>query len=168
MVAIPTPNGDIEVPDAMLRGVVQHAQWQADLTGMYFQTWGLTGDQVALPANALLEIAAVLELGMWEKLGLRDHLEVDLPTYREAQDAFAARCAQGPQAFEGDQGTELSSRVLRAWVKNFAWQGPELLGADAVVSDFDDDEFIDLLAEFCWEHRHEISKLTTPEEGAGE
>ncbi len=165
MLSISTSNGAIEIPDAMLQSVIWHAERQAILTGEYLNACGVGPGTLDIPPNALLEMAAVLELGLWEILGLRDHLDVDLPTYREAQDEFAARCVKGPQEFEGDQGRRLSLQVLHVWIQNFAWDGPQMLGAEAVVNDFEDDEFIDLLAEFCWQHRHEISKLTTRDEG---
>ena len=41
-------------------------------------------------------------------------------------------------------------------MEHFAWSGPELLQADAVVDNLDEDEFIDLLAKFVWTHRHEL------------
>jgi hypothetical protein len=107
----------------------------------------------------LLELGAVLELGVWERVGFRQHLNVDLPTYREAADELAARCRKGPEEFDGPNATPLARQVLRVWTENFAWDGPDLVQADVVVGDFEEDEFIELLAEFVWNHRHELKNL---------
>jgi len=66
---------------------------------------------------------------------------------------------KGPKEFEGPDAAPLSPRVLRVWVEQFAWDGPELIGADVVVGDFDDVEFVDVLAELIWKHRDELTNL---------
>ncbi len=53
----------------------------------------------------------------------------------------------------------LSGRVLQVWIDNFAWDGPELLGADIVVGHVDEDVFVDVMAEFVWKYRHGIASL---------
>ena len=112
-----------------------------------------------LPAGFLLELSAVIELGLWERHGLRRHLNTDLPTFRQAAAALGARALKGPAEFDGPDAAPLSGRVLQVWVEHFAWDGPELIGADVVVGDFDDDEVVDVLAEFIWTHRHELTNL---------
>jgi len=166
MVTSAISDGPLRLPDALVQAATRNAERQADLTGTYLRALGLgKSGEVRLPAAALLELAAVLELGVWERRGLRAHLEVDLPTYREAADQFAARCMKGPLEFEGPNATPLSMRVFQVWVEHFAWDAPELLDAEVVLDNVDDDDFVDLLAEFVWAHRNELKHLK-PGEGA--
>ena len=160
MVSFMTSEGPLDVPDPLVRAVARHAQRQADLTAVALDAMGLFKSEPSrLPAGYLLELGAVLELGLWERQGLRPHLDVDLPTFREAADYLAARAAKGPAEFQDPDATPLCRRVREVWVEQFAWEGPELLEAEVLVSDVDDDAFVDVLAEFVWTHRQELSNL---------
>lgn len=160
MVAFETSEGTLEIPDLLVRAVAQRAETHAALTAGYLEAIGLLPSQSSrLPAACLIELVAVLELRLWEQQGLRRHLDVDLPSYGEAADAFVARCAKGPSEFEGPEATTLSQRVLRARIENFAWDGPQHLQADVLISDVDEDEFINLLADFVWDNRRELGHL---------
>lgn len=113
MVTSAISDGPLRLPEALVQAATRHAERQADLTGTYLHASGLgKNGEVRLPAAALLELAAVLELGVWERRSLRPHLEVDLPTYREAANQLAARCMKGPSEFEGLNATPLAMRVL--------------------------------------------------------
>jgi hypothetical protein len=112
-----------------------------------------------LPPAFLLELSAVLELRLWELQGLRSYLDADLPTSREAAHALANRAKKGPAEFEGPDAAPLSVRVLHVWMEAFAFDGPDFLHADLIVRDVDEDAFIDVLSEFVWRHRHDISML---------
>jgi hypothetical protein len=160
MVTSSTCEGTLRVPDALVQAVTRHAERQADLTGSYLRASGLCPEgEIRLPAAALLELAAVLELGVWEMRGLRTHLDVDLPSYREAAAELAARCMKGPEEFGGEDATPLSVRVLRVWTEHFAWDAPEMLDAEVVFGDAEEDDFVDLLAEFVWAHRNELRHI---------
>lgn len=160
MVTSATSEGSLCFPDAMVRAVARHAERQADLTAAYLRDPRLFGsDEVRLPAAALLELAAVLQLGVWERRGLGRHLDVNLPSYREAADQLAARCMKGPAEFDGPNAASVWVQVLQVWMEHFAWDGPELLQAEVVVGDLDEDAFIDLLAEFVWTHHRELKHL---------
>lgn len=146
--------------DAMVRAVIVHAERQADLTAAYLDVIGpLKSKPARFPAAFLLELAAVLELGLWERRDLRRHLNIELPTYREAMDRLVTRCRKGCAEFDGPNATSLSRQVMQAWIEHFAWDGPGLLNADVVLGEADDNEFIDLLAEFVWTNRSELSAL---------
>ena len=164
MVTSSTCEGTLRVPDALVQAVTRHAERQADLTGTYLRASGLCPEgEVRLPAAALLELAAVLELGVWEMRGLRAHLGVDLPSYRQAAAQFAARCMKGPEEFEGEDAAPLSLQVLRVWTERFAWEGPDTLGADIILGDVDEDEFAEVLADFLWQPRHEMDSFLANE-----
>jgi len=158
MVTFATSEGSLDIPDPLIRAIVHNAHRRADLTAATLDATGLFESEAPrLPAAFLLELSAVIELGVWERQGLRKYLNVDLPTYCEAAAELAARAQDGPAAFEGLKAASLSDRVLQVWVEHFAWDGPDLIGTEVVVGDFDDDDFVDLLAEFVWAHRHELT-----------
>ena len=160
MVTSVTCEGPLPFPDALVRAVARHAERQADLTDTYLRVSGLCrAEGIRLPAAALLELAAVLELGAWEKCGVRRHLDVDLPTYREAADTLADRCTKGPAKFKGPKAAPLAQEVLRVWIEHFAWDGPDTLKAEIILGEVDEDQFADILAEFVWQHRHALGSL---------
>lgn len=162
MITIQTTKGPLCFSDELIAAIQQHAMRQADLTAACLHAVGdFRGKRLYFPAAFLLELAAVLELGVWEKLGLRCHLSSDLPTYRDASKHLAARSQKGPAEFDGPNASPLSIRVAQAWIENFAWDAPDLLGTEIVLDegDRDDDDFVDLLAEFVWTHRHELQHL---------
>ncbi len=162
---IETSDGSLVVPDCQIRAVVRHAERQADLTAATLDAMGLLATKpVTFPAAFLLELAAVLELGMWERQGLRPYLATDLPTYREAAAKLAARANQGSEAFEGSDAAPLSRRVRQVWMERFAWEGHDLLHADVILGEVDEDEFTRVLADFVWQHRRELSKMLNEQE----
>jgi hypothetical protein len=114
MVTLSTSEGSLPVADEIMRAVARHSKRQADFVAAYLRSPCLLGTgEIRLPAAALLELAAVLELGLWEEQGLRDYLDVDLPSYREAADALASRCVRGSEEFEGPEAAPVSRRVLQ-------------------------------------------------------
>ena len=157
MISFVTSNGAaVNVPETMVAAVVQCAERHAVLLGSFLHSV-LPADagRRAFPAAFLLEMAALLELRHWEQEGLRQHLDVDLPSYQEAADDFVARCKKGPEEFKG-AAPPLSMKVLRVWLENFAWDGPGKFGANVVLAVADTEEFLNLLADFVWTHRHEL------------
>ena len=160
MVTSKTREGTLDLPDTFVKAIVQHAERRALLIIRYLRSTKLGKAKVIrFPEPALLELGAVLELGVWERRGLLSQLDVDLPTYREAADQLAARCMKGPSAFEEADDAPLYHRMLRVWTEYLAWDGPEFIQAEVVLGDFDDDEFINLLAEFVWSRRRELEHL---------
>ncbi|NLS97463.1 MAG: hypothetical protein GXX96_35430 [Planctomycetaceae bacterium] len=159
MIALSTSDVSLPLPNALVHAAVRHAERQAALTAAYLKASDLiVRVNGRLPAAFLLELAAVLELALWEQQDLRRHIDVDLPTYRQAADHLAARCSKGPEEFADLQAAQLSLQVLRVWAEHFAWDAPDLLGAEVVLSDVDDD-YLDLLARFVWTHRNELAYI---------
>jgi hypothetical protein len=75
MIEIATSETPLVISDYQIRAAVRHAERQADLTAATLDAMGLLATKpVTLPAAFLLELAAVLELGMWELQGLRPYL----------------------------------------------------------------------------------------------
>lgn len=159
-VELETSEGPLVVSDQEIQAVARFAARQADLTAAVLDATGLFPEKPArLPAAFLLELAAVLELAMWERQGLRNALATDLPTYHEAAAQLAARAEKGPEAFAGPDAAPLSQKVRHVWIDSFAWEGQELLGCEAVIGTVDEDEFAKALADFIWQHRRKLSGL---------
>jgi hypothetical protein len=160
MVTSANSKGPQRLPEALTRAITLHAERHAARVIAYFDATGLFQSKPAeLPAAFYLEFPAVLELERWERLGLRRHIDVDLPTYREAVDQLVARWNKGPAEFDGPMAAPLSHQVLQVWADHFAWDGQELLETDVIVGELDEDEFDDRLAEFIWNHRDELAEI---------
>ena len=162
----PTPPGHVPgIPPLLARAILVHAQRQADLTAWFLEARGYGKEKAAkVPRAALLELGAVLELGLWELQGLRPHLDVDLPTFGQAAKDLAERAFHGLAEFEGPDAAPLATRVLQVWIQQFAWDALVMLQADILVSDIDEDACVDLLAEFLWRHRGELASLPSSTE----
>lgn len=166
MALFPTREGMLEIPDRLVAAVARQAERQADLTVAALDASGLFPklSELQLPAAFLLDLGATLQIGVWERQGLREHLPADLPSYRDAAADLARRATEGPSAFSGLDSARLSRRVMQVGVELFAWAGEEFLQADIIVGDVDEESFVDLLAEFLFTHRHQLTNVL-PEEG---
>jgi hypothetical protein len=160
MVTNQNSEGPTRAAAAVIVAVTRHAYQQAHLAIAFLKHFGLCDDgQVGLPIRFLIELTAVLRLGIWERNGLYSLLGSKLPSYREAMGQLLERCKKGRYEFEGPAATPLYAQVLLVWVRQFAWDGPELLQADVLVGDPDEDELIDLLAQFVWTHRNDLQHI---------
>lgn len=164
MVAIETCEGPLQVPDALVRAATVRAERQAELVAAYLDSTELFRSRSpSLPAAFLLELAAVLELGTWERQDLCRHLDVDLPSHSDAAESLASRAAQRPGEFEGPDAAPLSRKMFQVWATSFAWNSHQFLHADVILGEVDEDAFVDLLANFLWQHQSELANLISPD-----
>lgn len=151
-------DGNPVFPQPFIDAVVRHAQRQTLLVvfaiGEIFEE-----KPVRFPFGFLLEMGAVLELGMWEREGFRESVADDLPTYAEAAKNLANRSTLGEDEFEGPDATPLSKHVLMAWIDNFAWDADQHFGAEMLLGQVEREHFVDQLARFLIEHHHELGGL---------
>ena len=154
--------GSPELSDIQIQAIVHNAERRAEPTAAYLDRWYGESKTCRLPPAFLLELSAVLELELWERQGFRPYRITDLPTFEEAKVQLAERAFKGPTEFTGPNARPLSEAVLRVWIEQFAWEGPELLQAEVLVGPVDEDEFADALAEFVWQHRHKLSRIVPP------
>jgi hypothetical protein len=151
-------------PPALVDGLSLLADRHAVLTANWLSAIGYSAPRTLnVPAAFLLELAAVLQLGEWERQGLTAYLGIEVPTYRDAAMQLAARTKLGVSEFEGPNATSLSNFVGKVWIENFAWDGPAMLNADIVFDDSTGDILADQLAEFLWQHHEDLEKLSTQE-----
>ncbi|MHB8957523.1 MAG: hypothetical protein ACYC4U_31565 [Pirellulaceae bacterium] len=115
------------------------------------------GTRLSLPHKFLLELAAVIQLGIWEHEGFRVHIEQGLPSYEQAVTGLLERSQQGVQAFH-DLGTDsLCSQMVVIHWQYFAWEADTILGKTVAVQVGSEDELAAALAEFLWENREYLS-----------
>jgi hypothetical protein len=165
MVTITPNEGLHQFPESFFAALSRRAERQADLTAAALDATGLFGSKpTVLPSGFLLELAAVLELGMWEHQGLRRHLDVDLPSFKDASEALARRASRGQMEFVGPNATTLSDQVLQVWAENFAWESHAYLQTDVVLGEVEEEVFANLLAEYVWNHQAELSNLLDGED----
>jgi hypothetical protein len=157
---IETDHGPLSVGDEQLLAIVRHADRCAALVAETMKAMAsLPTGASRLPPAFFLELGAVLLIGVWERNGVAVPCEAELPSFDEAKKNLAARAGKGPEQFQGPHAVRVSHQVLRAWLEWFAWDAPALLQADVVLGDVDEDQFADLLAEFLWQHRHQVARL---------
>lgn len=154
-------------PDFLRNAIVARAHRNAEMVDRWIRLLLKRPEgEIVLPANFLLELGAIICLAEWESLGLRQFLPDDLPASRVAMYELGARAKKGSSEFEGPDAAPLSIRVFQVWLENFAWQGPELLQAELIVGNVDEDVFADLLADLIWKNRRELTQLlNTPQVG---
>jgi|SRR5579863_5182645 len=159
-----TANGPVEVSHACAKAVADRAEYVATLTGEYLSAAGLIpkSDGSAtqswhLPVGFLLELGAVLQLGVWERAGIQTHIQVGLPSYDEASTELARRIAENPADFERTESATLLARVFPLWIDRFAWSAPEIFAAEMQIDAAEEDAFVEGLAEFLWRHRDSLA-----------
>jgi hypothetical protein len=156
-------------PNALVRFLRRKAKLLADMIAGALEATGFfRHEPPQLPAGFLLEFAAVLQLGLWERQGLQEYLPAALPSYREATRNFSRRASKGPAEFEGPSPAPLSQQVLGVFIQHFASGGPKFFQTDPLVGDVDEEEFADVLAEFLWTHRSELTRFFQTTDSCGE
>lgn len=163
MQTVTTEHGPVEFPDRAVEAITAHAVVQAELAAQVLQAAGLTAEKpVGLPRSFLLELGAVLELGVWERQGLVEYLDAGLPRFTEAWDGLIARLIEASESFFGAEAETFSRRMLALWFERIAWDAPAMLGADVVLTPAMEPATLDALAAFLLEHGTEIlSRLET-------
>ena len=106
----------------------------------------------------VLELSSVVVLRSWEEQDVRVHFDVDLPSYHEAANDFAKSAARGPTGLGGSNADRLFTRLLNVYLENFAYEGRRAFQAEVLLGEIDEDKFVDILANFLWSHRNELSE----------
>jgi len=144
-----------DVPPELVTAIVEDAARDADHVGLFLRTIGLEGSPhcpIHLPAAFLLDLGAALRLLEWERRGLQVHLEVGLPSAKQAlRDVFQAFAAPSGPAVA--PARSLTYRVMILFVERFAWNARVELDADITLDEPEEDQLLEALADFLWEHR---------------
>jgi hypothetical protein len=117
---------------------------------------GLSSGAAGLPAGFLLELGAICQLVIWENEGLRSVLAADVPSADEAILELNREAAEAPDQFQSPMNRRLGARVMQVWLERFSWAAPDLLQADVVVGEVDEDALVEALAQLLMDHRHDF------------
>jgi hypothetical protein len=165
-VILETTDGPLEVSDACVEAVVSRAEYVATLTGECLSATGLLPktdetptEPVRLPGGFLLELGAVLQMAVWERAGIRTHIDAGLPSFEEAAADLAHRASENVASFDRFHSATLLSRIFPLWIERLAWSGPELFKAEMQLDAVEEDAFVNGLAEFLWRHRDSLGPV---------
>jgi hypothetical protein len=144
------------IPDELIDAVAREASLDADRVLQFLEHPDMASirseARKSMPRWFLLGLGAALRLLAWEANGSRARLAVELPPARQAiRDIFLA-AAESPLRLESI-ADELTMIVFRAWVNNFAWLGRSTWDADLVLGESEEDDLVEILADFLWVNR---------------
>lgn len=109
-------------------------------------------DQISIAA--LMEISATEWLGSWIKHDLCGPANEQIDSVMESLPSRVDLLSDEQLLAEPSRLPPLTELVLAIWEKHFAWSGPEEIGADVALESAGEDETLEALADFLWEHRH--------------
>jgi hypothetical protein len=157
-----------KVHPAFIAAVRQNAERQAVIVADYLDAIderlkqdGYPDGARGLPPGFLLELGAVVQLKLWEAEGLAEFLPTELPTAAQAGEELFRRTRETPEEFHTQASQKLGPQVMRVWLERFAWAAPNLLQADVVLGEVDEDVLVDALAQLLWEHRDDAAVSNT-------
>jgi hypothetical protein len=143
---------------------VREAEYMASLTISFLEVMEIlpVGQRrehpVAIPAEFLTELAAILRISIWELNNLRDQIAADLPRAEDAYNDLMERAYHRPESFSSPgESPPLHYRVMEAVLRHLAWNGRRDLGADVLLGrpdDGDDDAALEAMAQYLWARRH--------------
>ena len=155
----------METGAPVIQAVARNAEHQAILVAAFLNQVdpllkrdGLPSVATGFPAGYLLELGAALTLGYWNRKGLLAFLPSDLPAYADAVAELKSCAVIGRFQLLDCIASHLVRQVRQTWLERFAWEAPNLLQADFVLGDVDEDVLVEAVAEFLWVNRHKCSK----------
>jgi len=96
---------------------------------------GIDAATAKIAPGFMAELAAVVQVAVWEDAGLRDQIPLDFPPAAVAMSDLVWRYHVDPAAFlDPAAGTALFNRVVEAWATNCHPDAREILGADVVMA----------------------------------
>jgi hypothetical protein len=125
------------------------------MDGTYGRAAGNECDEVRSLPWFLAEMSAVAQLGILQRTRRLRYLGHDLPTYEESLESLKARIQTSPEYFfrEGPADPPLFEKVMAA--RSRAFQFSMDLGCEIMVTEIDEDDLIDSLAELLWRCRNQ-------------
>ncbi len=147
-------SADLEIPSETYEMVAAHAQSMA--LSVVSTLYELGVDGMDLPAAVILELAALAQIRVWQDTEARELLADILPDFESAQQDLIDRLNNRSEEFLNIDSATLSQQVFTIWMSRLAWYGRSTLDSEMVLLDFDEDAFIDALAQFVWQHRDDL------------
>lgn len=147
---------------ALITAVIRHSELAADITAECLSRLrarmideGLLAEDspLRLPGAFLMELGAIGQLSLWEHQGLRDLLPPEIPTVAEATAELYRRASAVPEEFQLLSGATLAPRVRQVYLEHICWAAPEMLTANIVVGETDEDALVEAVARLLWHNR---------------
>jgi hypothetical protein len=157
----PFPLDVTSLPPDLIAAVAQEAADDADRVGQFLDvlsenpvfSWWIQRPR-RLPASVLLELMYLgfaLRLLIWEQCGLQVHRDAGLPPARDIlRDVFLAPGDPAAAA----RIAQLPGQVMALFIQRFAWAGRRELGTAMVLDPADEEQALEALADFLWDHRY--------------
>jgi len=149
-----TLSGPINMIEAILRMAEEDAELVANwLSAMGISTPSTNKTQNYFPPTLLLGIGRAMRLLVWERQGIRLHIDAGLPESKVVlQQVLNCVYADDIDQLNG-LVDKLSGPILELAISQLAWSGPEQLGGDVIVQRPEEDEFLDAIAELLWKYQ---------------
>lgn len=154
-----TPNGELPVSDAVVEQVIGCAERAAELAATSLAAMPGFSREGKLPAAVVLEVAAIVQLQIWEEGGAFASWPADLLTYDAARHHFIERTKNGPGEFSSLGAAELSIELMRFQLSRLAWDSPLLGNGNIIITVNDEESFVEAIAQFLFENRNVIDGL---------
>jgi hypothetical protein len=152
---------ELQMPPELRAAIVRNAERQAEATAVFLRAIDLRLRQDGhrdgargFPSSFLLELGALCQLVYWEQQGLRAMLPASVPRYAEAVADLQRRVASEPGQLYASTGAALSRQLLHVYATHFHWLAPDLIDAEIVIDQLDEDEVIESLAKLLWSQRN--------------
>jgi len=146
-----------EHPAELIAAVMSMAKDDADAVIECLKLMGIPSGTL-LPAGFLLGLAAILRVIVWEDQGILIHLESGLPDARQLlRDLFTPVFRNAIDDLIRF-GFGVWYWVLELRTTRMAWGGANMIGADVLVGEVNEEIFVETLAQFLWVHRHGENK----------
>jgi hypothetical protein len=141
------PSQSFHFPPEFVKALVCEAERDAVLVGEFLIA--RLKRPICLPKMFLLDLAAVLRMMEWERVGINLHLQAGLPCGSQALDDLMA-AAVGHAGPGAEYLKTLRYRLAVLFFQSFAWVAGIELGADVTLEPADGDVFLEGLADFLW------------------
>lgn len=154
-----------EYVTTVIESVMRVAHRGAFLVGAYLTKIGAVPKSlkrrqpVSPPIEMALGLAAILQIWLWERAGLRPYLHVvDLPTAQVAMTDFWKADSEGQAEYlRSKSGSHLLKQVVGTFLSHCALSAPEELGVDIVIAGSLDESLLEAFADFVWQHRRLVT-----------
>lgn len=151
-----------EYVSTVIESVMRLAHRGAFLVGTYLTKLGAVPKSlknrqpVTPPIEMAFGLAAILQIWLWERAGLRQYIHVvDLPTAQEAMaDFWKADSKDQAEYLRSKSGSRLLQQVVGAFLSHCVLSAPEELGVDLAINGPLDESMLEAFADFVWQHRH--------------
>jgi hypothetical protein len=111
------------------------------------------------PAAFVLELAAVIQLQVWQDHEFGSDWPADLPTYDAARQDLIDRAKEGIYAYQNIESATLSMQAMRFHLTRLAWDSPLMGNCKMVIAIDDEEAFVEAMARFLFDNRTFIDKL---------